>query len=945
MSRLQKWIAGGLCAALLAGGVLPASAGLVSNGRLGDLDADKVDTTDARRILQCAVGKLTLTAEELALADVDANGEVNTTDARLVLQKAVDKLAYFPAATVSEQPLWTVEGHNHSAGQNFVPNVPKSGIPYGVLTGAGWVKYGMFHFGDGGDSQLMLELFLFDGKETTLEVRLDDVDGELLGTITIDEQFTAETLYLSGIRGTHSVVLVLSQEDVGVTVRRLTYTYDWTSAEHPQLAAWQSAGLGMRLSFPEEEYKGGAFDAEAVVSLAKDLGAGYLLFPATWNETSRENLFFSNEHGSSEFLSVIKACEAQELPLGVYFPLYRETLSEMEPVVYRARIRELLAELILKYDIDILQLDATGTEVYTQAQLRELYEYCRSLKPSLIVSCPTAEISRAGEYVALTGAVGGEQKPFQTQYEAAGLDLPALLQTMGGVWGAGGNLLLNVTVEPDGALPSSVETLAGVGEWQVAHGDCLRGTTVVEFPYTYNKDVLFLGKEGTLYVLLLGELPQQLIIPPLTTEVGAVHWMGTEQTMTWMDAVGGTVIEPTAPPNTAVPELEIAVTGTPAAVTTGGERSDNLITDAAMLTASANGDTVGNLIDDNAINTWGAGAEDAWIEVDFGDPTVFNMVRCVESAARVDGFAVEIWDGEDWQTVVTGTELNKDRLIAFDAVVAMRMRLHITSTKTGAAALLKQFEIYAGEKRTMYTTIDDWNGYKRINFTVNGRESYIVCPKVAAEGNPWVWRCEFFGAFDSVDRELLDRGWYLVYHSMSELYGNSTAMQYMTEFQQVAEEDFALSGRPVLFGFSRGGAYAVNYAHFHPDNVGALYLDAPFTNFNGASRQIYEDLYQRVLECYGLTEEEMKVFDQMPNDYAASVAEAGIPVVICVGLADVDVYYEQNAAVFAERYTAAGGNLLLLEKPGVGHHPHSFSDSVNVNKIADFIEQNILKDA
>lgn len=239
----------------------------------------------------------------------------------------------------------------------------------------------------------------------------------------------------------------------------------------------------------------------------------------------------------------------------------------------------------------------------------------------------------------------------------------------------------------------------------------------------------------------------------------------------------------------------------------------------------------------------------------------------------------------------------------------------------------------------MHTTTDQWEGYRRVRFAVEGRESFIVCPKTPAPGNPWVWRTEFFGAFDTVDRELLRRGWHLAYHAMSELYGNDTAMGYMTAFHRAATEEFGLSARPVLFGFSRGGSYAVNFAHFHPQSVGALYLDAPLTNFNGANRDIYEELFARTLACYGLTEEQMKTFDRQPNDYAASIAAAGIPVAICAGLADNDVYYEQNAAVFAARYAAAGGSLLLLTKPDCGHHPHSVSDPPQTALIADFLER------
>lgn len=242
----------------------------------------------------------------------------------------------------------------------------------------------------------------------------------------------------------------------------------------------------------------------------------------------------------------------------------------------------------------------------------------------------------------------------------------------------------------------------------------------------------------------------------------------------------------------------------------------------------------------------------------------------------------------------------------------------------------------------MDTKISDWNGYRQIGFTVGGRESFVVCPTQPADGNPWVWRTEFFGAFDAVDRALLARGWHLAYHAMSELYGNGTAMTYMEEFHRVAVEEMGLSARPVLFGFSRGATYAINYAHFYPAHVGAIYLDAPLTDFNAMGREAHDELYMRICACYGLNEAQMARFAGMPNDYAASIAEAGVPVAVCVGLADDVVDYKKNAAVFAERFHAAGGRLLLLEKAGVGHHPHSFSDPVNVNEIAGFLETNRL---
>lgn len=84
---------------------------LPKRGLLGDVNGDQtVNTTDARLILQYAVGKIASEALDLSVADVSGDEAVNTTDARLVLQKAVGKIAEFPAKPVyALRESWIVE--------------------------------------------------------------------------------------------------------------------------------------------------------------------------------------------------------------------------------------------------------------------------------------------------------------------------------------------------------------------------------------------------------------------------------------------------------------------------------------------------------------------------------------------------------------------------------------------------------------------------------------------------------------------------------------------------------------------------------------------------------------------------------------------------------------------------------------------------------------------
>ena len=66
---------------------------------LGDVNGDnKIDSTDARLVLQYAVGKIGEEAIAIAVADVNADNKIDSTDARLILQYAVGKIQVFPNA-------------------------------------------------------------------------------------------------------------------------------------------------------------------------------------------------------------------------------------------------------------------------------------------------------------------------------------------------------------------------------------------------------------------------------------------------------------------------------------------------------------------------------------------------------------------------------------------------------------------------------------------------------------------------------------------------------------------------------------------------------------------------------------------------------------------------------------------------------------------------------
>lgn len=240
--------------------------------------------------------------------------------------------------------------------------------------------------------------------------------------------------------------------------------------------------------------------------------------------------------------------------------------------------------------------------------------------------------------------------------------------------------------------------------------------------------------------------------------------------------------------------------------------------------------------------------------------------------------------------------------------------------------------------------ISVWKGYKRHDFYVNGREAILVEPENLVSGKPWIWRTEFFDAFPMADIDMLKKGWCLVYYKVSNLYGCPEVVDMMEEFQNYIVENYELAVKTVLFGFSRGGLYAVNYAIAHPEKVSVIYLDAPVLDIRSWPGGYGEGIgaiqeWQNCLEVYGLDESDLDNLYKSPLDEMEILVRAKIPIIIVAGDVDNVVPFTENGARLVENYKIAGGDIKLILKPGVGHHPHSLEDPT---EIVDFIIMHVL---
>jgi lysophospholipase L1-like esterase/pimeloyl-ACP methyl ester carboxylesterase len=229
-------------------------------------------------------------------------------------------------------------------------------------------------------------------------------------------------------------------------------------------------------------------------------------------------------------------------------------------------------------------------------------------------------------------------------------------------------------------------------------------------------------------------------------------------------------------------------------------------------------------------------------------------------------------------------------------------------------------------------TVGQWGGAEVRTFETDGRVCYLAIPKAPLPGNPWIWRTEFWGAFPSADLALLAKGYHVAYMDVSNMYGAPVALDHMDKFYDFLLATYHLNAKPVLEGFSRGGLFAFNWAARHPDRVAAIYGDAPVCDFKswpagkGKSQAASPADWQRLLKVYGMTEDQALAYKGNPLDNLAPLAAAKIPVLGVYGEADTDVPPDENILLLAQRYKALGGEIKLIPKPGVGHHPHSLSD-------------------
>ncbi len=223
--------------------------------------------------------------------------------------------------------------------------------------------------------------------------------------------------------------------------------------------------------------------------------------------------------------------------------------------------------------------------------------------------------------------------------------------------------------------------------------------------------------------------------------------------------------------------------------------------------------------------------------------------------------------------------------------------------------------------------VDEWHGFRRHHFTVDGFHAWIVEPKsTPADDGRWSWCTVWPDAFvDRVGIELLlSNGYHHGHIDAFSTRANPKGIEAMGHFQDMMVS-MGLAPKANLIGMSWGGYFSLRYAEENPQRIAAIYLDAPVCN----AADPHPSAAERVAEiaaCYGLTVEQLKTSPLNPLNRLEVLVNAKIPMLCATGETDQSVDVNTNINLVEARMKELGYILPIVRRPYWGHHPHGFDD-------------------
>ncbi|TKC09573.1 alpha-L-fucosidase [Pedobacter frigoris] len=333
------------------------------------------------------------------------------------------------------------------------------------------------------------------------------------------------------------------------------------------------------------------FNAREWVRIAKNAGAKYIVITSKhhdgfsiWDsKVTNYDIMDATPFKRDILKELAEASKAEGIQFGLYHSImdwhqpdakskdYRHQSTEKPDFAkYREEyLKPQLAELIKKYNPSILWFDGEWIPEWTEEQGKDLYNYLRNLKPSLVINNRVGK-GRGGMQgmSKYENAAGDFGTPEQEILKTTSQDYWESCMTLNKNWGfvkndndwksaqvlidnlidvtaKGGNYLLNVGPTAEGLIPEpSVERLTEMGNWLKINKQAIYATKALA-NYKEGENIKFTqSKDGKLvYAIFNKSENNEIRLTSISPKAGSkIYLLGSTISLTWKKDNGATVV-------------------------------------------------------------------------------------------------------------------------------------------------------------------------------------------------------------------------------------------------------------------------------------------------------------------------------------------------------------------------------------------------------------------